>query len=451
MKPEWTAFATAKVPRYTSYPTAAQFGPQVSADTALDWAATTSPDRAISAYLHVPFCEQLCWYCGCHTTVPNGYERIARYVDVIEREIDLWAEALGEHGGVGHLHFGGGSPNALSAEDFLRLTMRLRTRLNLRPDAEFAVELDPRSMTPERIEAMAKAGVNRASLGVQTLDPIVQKAVNRIQPRAMIETCLNDLRGVGIEAVNVDLMYGLPYQTVADLVDLAEFCAAHEVSRIAVFGYAHVPWFAKHQRAIDEAALPGLKERSEQAETMARALHSWGYERIGLDHFAREDDPLAVAARERRLRRNFQGYTDDPYETLVGIGPSAISAFAGGFAQNTRRSDHWREAVLAGQLPTEKGVALTDDDRLRGRVIEALMCDLKADVGAICEAMGPAPCTLDQALIAAASLSEYGLCEVEDRVVSVPDEARMLIRNVARCFDAYLPDSDAVVRHAIAV
>ncbi|MBR9834226.1 MAG: oxygen-independent coproporphyrinogen III oxidase [Alphaproteobacteria bacterium] len=450
MKPEWTAFATAKVPRYTSYPTAAQFTADVDAGTADDWARATCQSSPISAYVHVPFCEQLCWYCGCHTTVPNGYERIARYVSTLHREIDLWAGALGRHGGVGHLHFGGGSPNALSGDDFFAVSEHLRQALRLRDDAEIAVELDPRALTPERIRAMAAAGVNRASLGVQTLDPQVQKAVNRIQPRELIQDCIEGLRIAGIAAINVDLMYGLPHQTIGDLEDMAAFCAHHRISRIAVFGYAHVPWFAKHQKAIDEAALPGLKQRSEQAEAVAQALQEAGYQRIGLDHFARPDDPLAIAAREHRLRRNFQGYTDDPYETLVGIGPSAISAFKHGFAQNTRRSDHWGEAVQAGRLPTEKGVAISDEDRLRARVIEALMCDLQADMGAICTQMGYEDFHLDQALVSAASLSAHGLCEVRDRVVRVPGEARMLIRNVARCFDQYLPD-DTVARHALAV
>ena len=450
MKPEWIPFATAKVPRYTSYPTAVEFSPEVGADTAWRWAGLTPADRPISAYLHVPFCEKLCWYCGCHTTVPNGYHRIARYVSTLHREIDLWAEALGEHGGVGHLHFGGGSPNALSADDFFAVTEHLRSALALREDAEIAVELDPRSLTAERIGAMAAAGVNRASLGVQTFDLHVQKAVNRIQPPEMIQDCIEGLRIAGITAINVDLMYGLPYQRVDDLADMAAFCSRNGVSRVAVFGYAHVPWFAKHQRAIDDAALPGLTERAQQADAIADALQAAGYVRIGLDHFARPDDALTGAAAAGRLRRNFQGYTDDPYETLVGIGPSAISAFAEGFVQSTRRNDHWRQAIDAGRLPSERGIALSADDRLRGRVIEALMCNLTADVGAICEDMGFAADTLDQGLINAAALSEAGLCEVRDRVVAVPDDARMLIRNVARCFDAFAP-VDGAGRHAMAV
>ena len=450
MRQDWTGFATANVPRYTSYPTAAQFGGEVGLVETLVWAERTSPETPISAYLHVPFCEALCWYCGCHTTVPNGYERIARYVSTVHREIDLWAEALGDHGGVGHLHFGGGSPNALSADDFFALTEHVRATLKVRDGAEIAVELDPRSLTAERVKAMAASGVNRASLGVQTLDPIVQKAVNRIQHREMVEDCVEALKIAGIKAINVDLMYGLPHQTVADVIDVAEFCGYHQISRVAVFGYAHVPWFAKHQRAIDEAALPGLKERATQADMAARALIAEGYVRIGLDHFALPGDPLAIAQREGRLRRNFQGYTDDPYETLIGIGPSSISAFRDGYAQNTRRSDHWDEAIKAGRLPTDRGVAVDAEDRLRARAIEALMCNLRVDLDAVCTEMGAEPGALDEALSHMQDLADVGICLIEGRTVIVPEDARMLVRNVAQAFDAYSV-RDGQGKHAIAV
>lgn len=450
MRQDWTGFATANVPRYTSYPTAAQFGDRVGVFDTLNWAGATPAETPISAYLHVPFCEALCWYCGCHTTVPNGYDRIARYVSTVHREIELWAEALGKHGGVGHLHFGGGSPNALSADDFLTLTEHIRTVLNVREGAEIAVELDPRSLTAERVSAMAAAGVNRASLGVQTLDPAVQKAVNRIQPRDMVETCVERLHEAGIKAINVDLMYGLPHQTISDVIDVAEYCGQYQISRVAVFGYAHVPWFAKHQRAIAEAALPGLKERARQADMAAKALMAQGYVRIGLDHFARPDDPLAIAQSEGRLRRNFQGYTDDPYETLIGIGPSSISAFRDGYAQNTRRSDHWREAIEAGRLPTDRGVGVDAEDRLRARAIEALMCTLRVDLDEVCSEMGAAFGALDGALAYMDDLAGAGICQIDGRSVRMPEAARMLVRNVAQAFDAYSV-RDGQGKHAIAV
>ncbi|MGB3626492.1 MAG: radical SAM protein, partial [Henriciella sp.] len=278
MRQDWIPYAQAAVPRYTSYPTAVQFGDGVGEADAVRWAGAVDHDKPISVYVHVPFCERLCWYCGCHTSVPNGYDRVARYVDYLHKEIDLWAAHLPAHGGVRHLHFGGGSPNALSADDFIAVSEHLCEAFGLLPDAEFAVELDPRSLTPERIGALAIGGVTRASLGVQTLAPHVQKAINRIQPRDMLAQAVEDIRGAGIRGVNMDLMYGLPHQTVEDVIDTACFGTAIGADRVAVFGYAHVPWFAKHQRAIDEAALPGLAARFEQAEAVSRTLRAAGYE-----------------------------------------------------------------------------------------------------------------------------------------------------------------------------
>ena len=449
MRQDWIAFATAHVPRYTSYPTAAQFAP-LDDNRTREWASRIDPLEPISAYVHVPFCEQLCWYCGCHTTVPNGYGRIGRFVDALHAEIDLWAEALGAHAGVAHLHFGGGSPNALSANDFFDVSEHLRDAFSLREDAEFAVELDPRSLTRERIAAMAAVGVNRVSLGIQTLDPIVQKAVNRVQPESMLKAAIHALNRAGIHKINADLMYGLPHQTADDLNTCAGFCAAHGIDRVAVFGYAHVPWFAKHQRAIDEAALPGLTERFEQAETAARALTDCGYVRIGLDHFARPGDPLALAVEAGTLRRNFQGYTTDPCETLIAMGPSAISQFRDGFAQNAKGTNTWKAHIATGLLPTERGLGVNAGDRLRARAIEALMCDLAVDCDAVCREMDVAAGSLSQAVRNARELAEAGLCEVDGATLSVPEDARMLIRNVAQCFDAY-SSADAPRRHAKAV
>ncbi|MEM5516116.1 oxygen-independent coproporphyrinogen III oxidase [Henriciella sp. AS95] len=451
MKNEWIPYARAAVPRYTSYPTAVQFHDGVGAVEAERWADSVDHDKPISVYVHIPFCERLCWYCGCHTSVPNGYSRVTRYVDLLHKEIELWASHVPTHGGVKHLHFGGGSPNALSADDFIEVSEHICEAFGLLPDAEFAVELDPRSLTPERIGALAMSGVTRASLGVQTLAPHVQEAINRIQPRDMLARAVEDMRGAGISGINMDLMYGLPHQTVDDVIDTACFAAAAGADRVAVFGYAHVPWFAKHQRAIDEAALPGLTERFRQAEAVAGTLAAAGYEPVGLDHFARPGDEMAAAAREGLLHRNFQGYTTDPCETLIGLGVSSISAFRQGFVQSTKDRRAWETSVLMGQLPTERGVVVTEEDRLRGRAIEALMCSLTVDVEAVCREMGADPHALDDALTRAAPLAAAGLCVIEGTRITVPEPARALMRTVARCFDAYVPDETAAPRHAKAV
>jgi oxygen-independent coproporphyrinogen III oxidase len=450
MNPDWIPFAARAVPRYTSYPTAADFTGAVGESDAAHWAASVAPGKPLSVYLHIPFCKTLCWYCGCATSVPNGYRRVGEYAARLKAEIDVWARALGDHGGIGHLHFGGGSPNALHTDDFAALIEALRGRTGIRPGAEIAVELDPRTMHDGQVEAFAAAGVTRASLGVQTLAPAVQTAVNRIQPPDMVAGLVASLKSAGFAAINMDLMYGLPYQTTEDVVATAQFAAEQGAARISVFGYAHLPWFAKHQKAIDEAALPDLMGRLEQAGAAADALVAAGYLPIGLDHYARADDALAVAYREGRLRRNFQGYTDDPYETLIGIGATSISQFREGFAQNLKDRKAWSEAVAAGRLPLERGITLTPDDRLRARAIERLMCDLAVDAAEVCREMDAPESGLDDALDRARALQTAGLCTVSGTRIDVPDAARLFLRTVAQCFDARTPAAPQQ-RHAKAV
>lgn len=450
MKDAWIPYATRAVPRYTSYPTAADFTPETGVAAAMAWSAATRSEEPVSAYLHIPFCDKLCWYCGCATSVPNGYRRVAEYVDLLLKEISLRASAMGPHAGIGHLHFGGGSPNILNPNDFLGLVDAVQRHFGIRKDAEIAVELDPRTMKPGQVAAFARAGVSRASLGVQTLASDVQHAINRIQPREMVVSLIEELRGAGVGAINMDLMYGLPYQTTQHVAEAARFAAEMGAARVSVFGYAHVPWFAKHQRAIDEAALAGLNERFAQARVAAMTLEGAGYIAIGLDHYARADDALAIAAREGRLHRNFQGYTDDPCETLIGMGATAISQFRQGFSQNLKDRKAWGEAIAAGRLPAERGIALSADDQLRARAIETLMCRLEVDVAEICGAMGVADDALDEALDAARELQRAGLCQVSGTVVTVPEEARVMLRTVAQCFDARSPAA-AAQRHAKAV
>jgi len=281
--------------------------------------------------------------------VPNGYRRVGEYAARLKAEIDVWARVLGPHGGIGHLHFGGGSPNVLQADDFAALVQALRDCIGIRPGAEIAVELDPRTMHVGQVEAFAAAGVTRASPDVQTLAPVVQTAVNRIQPPDMVAGLVASLKSAGVAAINMDLMYGLPHQTTDDVVAAAQFAAEQGAARISVFGYAHLPWFAKHQKALDEAALPDLIERLEQAAAAAGMLCAAGYLPIGLDHYARADDALAIAFREGRLRRNFQGYTDDPCETLIGMGATSISQFREGYVQNLKDRKAWGEAIAAGR------------------------------------------------------------------------------------------------------
>lgn len=441
--------AERNLPRYTSYPTALAFNEGVGEMQARLWAGAVGADQTISVYVHIPFCDQLCWYCGCHTTVPNGYRRISAYLETLHREIDLWAAAMGPHGGAAHLHFGGGSPNSLKADDFTALVSHLRTAFRVRPDAEVAVELDPRGLDDAFIAAIAQAGVNRASLGVQTFDAVVQAKVNRIQPFEMIERSVNALRAVGVKGINFDLMYGLPAQTPQSVADSARLAATLKPDRISVFGYAHVPWFKKSQSMIRDEDLAGFDGRWDQADAADEVLVAAGYERVGLDHYALPTDALCTALQEGRLRRNFQGYTPDPADVLIPLGASAIGNFHQGYVQNARATDQWAKAINEGRLPVDRGVEITDEDRLRAGVIERVMCDLEVDFGAYCRAQGRAVDALDDALPRLHALEPAGICHVAGRKVTTPPDARRLIRAVAAAFDGRMAAVEG--RHSRAV
>lgn len=445
----WRSHASRNLPRYTSYPTAVAFEAADGETEARAWLAATRAEQTISAYVHVPFCKRLCWYCGCHTSVFHEYDRVRAFFQTLMLEIDLWADAIGPHAGAAHLHFGGGSPNALSPDDFRELVRRLADRLALRPGAEVAAELDPGLLSEAFIDAAGEAGLTRVSLGVQTFDPEVQARVNRIQPFDMVAAANDRLRRAGVSAINFDLMYGLPGQTPENVAASTEAAVTLRPDRVAVFGYAHVPWMKKHQVMIREADLADGDGRWAQAEAADETLVAAGYVRIGLDHYARPGDPLAVAAASGGLRRNFQGYTDDPAPVLVPIGPSSIGRFAEGFVQNAAATDVWGRAVEAGRLPVARRLAVGAEDELRAAVIERLMCDLAVDVGAVCRSQGFAAGTLDEAVAAAAALQADGLCRVEGRRVTIPAEAHRVMRVVAACFDARLPA--AASRHARAV
>jgi oxygen-independent coproporphyrinogen-3 oxidase len=373
----------ARVPRYTSYPTAAQFGPHVDASVYREWLAALVPGQPVSLYVHIPFCEQLCWYCGCHTGVVHTHAPIASYVEVLAQEAGLAARAAPGLG-IANLHFGGGTPNILSPEDLRLLFAALRENFIVLPGAEIAAELDPRVLTREWIDAAVALGLTRASLGVQDLSPEVQAAINRRQSYDVVAFAVSALREAGIRSINLDLMYGLPRQTVAGALSTVDQVLALEPDRLALFGYAHVPWMKAHQKLIKDADLPDPFQRFAQHQALAERLEAAGYRRIGLDHFARADDSLALAATGGRARRNFQGYTTDEAEILIGLGASSISHLPQGYAQNLSSVPSWRERIRSGELATSRGVAPSSEDRFRAEIIERLMCDLAVDLGEIC-------------------------------------------------------------------
>ncbi len=440
--PRLAPYAAVNLPRYTSYPTAPHFAPLAEEDWRC-WLAQMQPAEALSLYVHIPFCHELCWYCGCHTTVTRNEERITRYAEALLREARLLALALPADGIVQQLHLGGGTPSALGAARLKALMGRLKALFPFARRAELSVELDPRSLTEEMVATLAAEGFNRASLGLQDANPEVQQRMGRVQPEALVRTAVERLRAAGIRAINLDMMYGLPGQTSAHVAATAALAADLGADRVAVFGYAHVPWMKPAQRAIEAEALPGADERLRQAAEAARVLREAGFAPIGLDHFARPEDAMARAAAAGRLRRNFQGYTTDDAPMLLGLGASSISAVPQGYAQNIPDERAYVAAVEAGRLPVARGLALTEEDRVRREAIERLMCDLTLDLDTL-----PAQ-VLQSALPGLHALEADGLVRLSGGWLTIPEEARAFMRHAAACFDAYLAMGKA--RHSAAV
>ena len=439
-----------RVPRYTSYPTAVQFGPAVDATVYAGWLAALPAAAAVSLYLHVPFCADLCWYCGCHTTAVTRREPMDSYADTLLTEIGLVAAAIGRRLPVSHIHWGGGTPHALPPERLVGLMSRLRVAFDVAPDADIAVEIDPRTAGPDAIQAMAEMGVTRASLGVQDFDPAVQRAVNRIQSWEDTARCAVRLRGLGIRSINLDLMYGLPLQTVEGVARTVNQALDLDPDRVAVFGYAHVPWMKKHQALIRDDDLPDPAERYRQLRAAEAAIVARGFVPVGLDHYARPGDPLAVAARDHSMRRNFQGYTTDTAATLIGLGASSIGSLPQGYAQNAAALPLWRDRVRAGRLPTARGIATGPDDRLRRDVIEQLMCQGEVDLWRTAARHDADARPLLAAAARLSDLAADGLILWDGARVALRREARPLVRSVAAVFDAYhRPEAEA--RHARAV
>jgi oxygen-independent coproporphyrinogen-3 oxidase len=435
------------VPRYTSYPTAPNFSPTVNADVYRSWLAGLPGEAALSLYLHVPFCRELCHYCGCHTKATLRDEPIEAYAQRLVEEIALVASHTGQRK-VTHIHWGGGTPSILDADLLKFITDEIAHRFNLLVVREHAIELDPRYLTRPLSQALRDIGINRASLGVQDFSAHVQQAAGRIQPFDTVKNAVDLLNDFGIDRINIDLMYGLPKQTVADVQRTATLAHALKPQRVAVFGYAHVPWFRPQQRLIEQSDLPSSPERLAQAEAAHEILVQFGYQPIGLDHYAKPDDQLA--ARSGRLQRNFQGYTDDDADALVGLGASAISRLPQGFAQNAPAVGNYSRAVVEGKLATVKGIVLSDDDRLRGHIIERLMCDMAVDLDAIADETGFDIATdFTDELESLEPFQENGSVQIEGHRIRITEKGRPYMRLVASVFDTYLTRGKS--RHSVAV
>ncbi len=430
-----------RIPRYTSYPTAAQFGPAIDAHACTHWLATLPATAAVSVYVHVPFCAELCLYCGCHTTVARRYAPVEAYAELLVREIALVGGILGGRAAT-HLHWGGGTPTILAPHDFRRVMAALRTNFSFAPGAELAIEIDPRTLTQDYVAVLAEAGITRASLGVQDFNPRVQAAVNRVQSFEQTARVADWLRAAGIGSINIDLMYGLPHQSVASVETTVRRALALDADRVVLFGYAHVPWMKRHQRLIPEQALPDSSQRFAQSRAAAQVLIDAGYEPVGLDHFAKSGDLLVQRQRAGRLHRNFQGYTTDESGALIGFGASAIGTLPDGYVQNAPSAVAYRAAIVAGRLATARGCALTVDDRLRRDLIERLMCDLNVDLAERCAAHNGTADRFAAELAELDALANDGLVERAGYEISIPERARPFVRTVCAVFDAYIADGD---------
>lgn len=438
-----------RLPRYTSYPTAPHFAPSIGEAEYRRWLKSIPVKQPASIYLHVPFCRSMCWYCGCHTSVTKRDDPIAVYASGLRTEAELVAEAIGQRLPISHIHFGGGTPTIMTPETFADLVGALRYDYFVLPDAEIAVEIDPRTLTEPMTEALGYGGVNRASLGVQSFDPAVQRAINRVQSFEQTALSVERLRRAGVSRLNFDLLYGLPLQTVESCLDTVAKCIELRPDRFSVFGYAHIPSFKKHQRKIVEDALPDSIERHLQSEAIAEALVGAGYERIGFDHFALPHDKLAVAKREGKLRRNFQGYTDDAADTLIGLGGSAIGRLPQGFVQNVVTTRDYLTRIAESRLATTKGYAFTEDDRFRADIIERIMCDMSVDLPRIAQMQGrdTASAVIDRSRLD--SLIADGAVTMTGERISVSDGAEFLVRTLASAFDAHLARSAATHSRAV--
>lgn len=439
---------SAPVPRYTSYPTAPHFHAGVDARTYERWLSEIAPQATLSLYLHVPYCDRLCWFCGCHTRHTLRYRPVADYLKALIGEIGWVGARLAGRGRVTAIHLGGGSPTMLAPTDLARLGDSLRHAFAVSPQAEISIEIDPNGLGADRIAAMAAFGLTRASVGVQDFDPRVQRAINRPQSFGQTRAVIDALRAHGVRSVNVDALYGLPHQTLASIGRTMGRVLALAPDRVALFGYAHVPWIKAHQRMIDEAALPGTVARFRQAAAAGARLVAAGMVPVGMDHFARRGDSLALAAEAGTLRRNFQGYTADDAEVLIGLGASAIGRLPQGYVQNLVATGGYLEAVRAGGGAVAKGFALGEDDRLRAHVIERLMCRFSVTRAELA-ARSPGGAALFDLAREIAAGDEDGLATVSGGTFSITDRGRPFVRSIAARFDAYLGAGTA--RHSAAV
>lgn len=438
----------AKVPRYTSYPTAPQFRNDVDPERFSSWISTIKPGSAISLYVHVPFCRRLCWFCACRTQGTQSDSPVRAYLEVLKAEIEMLGRILPDGVTLSRLHWGGGTPTLLTPDMITDLATAISEITPFAPGAEFSVEIDPNEIDEARLDALAAAGMNRASIGIQDFDDEIQKTIGRIQSYDLTRDVIDMIRARGIHSLNADILYGLPHQTQSRMTESVQKLLSLSPDRVALYGYAHVPWMAKRQQLIPSDALPTPQERLGLYET-ARKLFLWDqYAEIGIDHFATRSDGLTTAQKLGQLKRNFQGYTDDQSDVLIGLGASSISRFPQGYAQNASATSAHTKAIREGSFSIARGHVFQGEDKLRGRLIEALMCDFRINSAEILSAFDITPTALHEMFNSVAKQFP-DMLQIQPDGLFIPDHARPLTRMIARSLDAYNVTSKA--KHSSAI
>ncbi|MFK3741461.1 oxygen-independent coproporphyrinogen III oxidase [Massilia sp. TN1-12] len=445
--PELITRMSRQGPRYTSYPTADRFTPAFTAADAAAAAGAGAPGRPLSLYVHIPFCQSLCYYCACNKIITHDRAKASRYLGYLMREIDMQARQFADGGLVEQLHFGGGTPTYLSDAQMDELLGHMRRRFAFAPGdtGEYSIEIDPRTVDPARIRTLRRQGFNRLSLGVQDFDEHVQRAVNRLQPESMTREAIAAAREAGFRSVSVDLIYGLPFQDLHTMAATLDKVIALSPDRLSVYNYAHMPQLFKAQKLIRDEDLPDGATKLAMLGLCIERLCAAGYVYIGMDHFAKPDDELARAQRAGTLHRNFQGYSTHAELDMLACGVSAISAVNGTYSQNEKSLEAYYARIDAGELPVARGMALTVDDLLRRDLIQKLMCDFALDTAAL-----GARWEIDIASYFApefaklAELEQDGLVELRPARLQVSARGRLLIRNVCMVFDNYMGKPDAV-------
>jgi len=429
-------------PRYTSYPTALQFSDSV--DKASIYEDLRKADGPLSLYFHIPFCQKLCWFCACNTIITTKQGSADAYLDLLDKEAAQWIQLTSRKRPVSQVHLGGGSPSFLSPEQIYKLGSILHSYFSVIQDAECGIELDPRSSTEAKAAALRDVGFNRVSIGIQESNPKVQKAINRIQPQELNQETVSYLRRLGFTSINVDLVYGLPYQTQESIRQTIADVIALNPDRIATFNYAHVPWMKPAQKLLERTnALPEATEKLEMFRILIEEFTAAGYVFIGMDHFAKPNDPLSIALKNKTLRRNFQGYSTGAGTDILAMGISSISQSENAYFQNFKGMPEYRNALESGQVPLAKGYVLTEEDQRRREIIMRLMCDFELNYEQISKRIG-----VDVSSAYATELESLqrmqadGLLEMDSKGLWVTGKGRLLIRNIAMHFDAYLKFSE---------